>query len=128
VPIATVTIVVDASAMAAVLFDEEASGAVQQRIAMRTLVAPALLAVEIANVCVMRQRRYGEKVSAASTYAIFDGWNIGLLAVPHSEVVGLALATGLTAYDASYLWLARHLGCELVTLDRRLALAASAIR
>ncbi len=42
------------------------------------------------------------------------------------EVVSLALATGLTAYDASYLWLARLLGAELVTLDRRLAAAASA--
>jgi len=27
----------------------------------------------------------------------------------------------LTAYDASYLWLARALGGDLVTLDRKLA-------
>jgi predicted nucleic acid-binding protein len=39
------------------------------------------------------------------------------------EVVDLASATGLTAYDASYLWLARHLGAPLVTLDSRLARA-----
>ena len=32
---------------------------------------------------------------------------------------------GLSSYDASYLWLARRLGAELVTLDARLAAAAS---
>jgi predicted nucleic acid-binding protein len=32
----------------------------------------------------------------------------------------LAIETGLTAYDASYLWLARYLPAELVTLDRQL--------
>jgi predicted nucleic acid-binding protein len=35
----------------------------------------------------------------------------------------LAAATGLTAYDASYLWLARRLGADLVTLDKQLAKA-----
>ena len=48
------------------------------------------------------------------------------LPVDQAGVVVLATATGLTAYDASYLWLARHLQAELVTLDRRLAAAASA--
>ncbi len=36
------------------------------------------------------------------------------------EVVRLGLATGLTAYDAAYLWLARALGMPLVTLDKTL--------
>jgi len=38
----------------------------------------------------------------------------------------LALETGLTVYDASYLWLARRLGAELVTLDKALDAAARA--
>jgi predicted nucleic acid-binding protein len=41
--------------------------------------------------------------------------------VDHHAVVELALRTGLTTYDASYLWLARDLAIELVTLDRQLA-------
>ncbi len=36
-------------------------------------------------------------------------------------MVDLALESGLSAYDASYLWLALHLDAELITLDGRLA-------
>jgi predicted nucleic acid-binding protein len=40
-----------------------------------------------------------------------------------AEVLILAEQTGLTSYDASYLWLARRLNAELVTLDKQLAKA-----
>ena len=40
--------------------------------------------------------------------------------INQEEVVRLGLSTGLTAYDASYLWLSRVLGMPLVTLDRKL--------
>jgi predicted nucleic acid-binding protein len=40
--------------------------------------------------------------------------------VDHVAVVNLALDTGLSTYDASYLYLARHLSVPLVTFDRRL--------
>ena len=123
----TVTIVVDASAVAAMLLDEPSAQMVRDRIVGAALVAPTLLAFEIANVCVLRQRRRPTEHSlAASHYALFQRWDIALLPVEHAEVVALAAATGLTAYDASYLWLSRQLNADLVTLDRRLALAASA--
>jgi predicted nucleic acid-binding protein len=35
----------------------------------------------------------------------------------------MAKATGLSAYDASYLWLAGTLDADLVTLDKKLAAA-----
>jgi predicted nucleic acid-binding protein len=47
--------------------------------------------------------------------------------VDHAAVVEIALATRLTAYDASYLWLARELGAELVTLDGALERAAATL-
>jgi predicted nucleic acid-binding protein len=37
----------------------------------------------------------------------------------------MAEETGLTTDDASYLWVARELGAELVTWDRALAAAAT---
>jgi predicted nucleic acid-binding protein len=40
---------------------------------------------------------------------------------PMEAVLTLAAETGLTAYDASYLWLAMARDAELVTLDNRLA-------
>lgn len=46
-------------------------------------------------------------------------WNVAL-----GDAILLAESEKLTVYDASYLWLARRLGVELVTLDREL-LAAS---
>ena len=42
------------------------------------------------------------------------------VAVPGLEVLVLAAETGLTAYDAAYLWLARARDAELVTLDKKL--------
>jgi predicted nucleic acid-binding protein len=40
---------------------------------------------------------------------------VEIVAVDHAAALDLAEATGLTAYDASYFWLTRALGVELVT-------------
>jgi len=47
--------------------------------------------------------------------------------VDHDEVIRLARANNLTAYDASYLWLAQRLKAELVTLDNKMKEAAARI-
>lgn len=49
------------------------------------------------------------------------------MSVDHDAVVELAATAGLTAYDASYLWLSQQLSAELVTLDRQLERAAEAL-
>jgi predicted nucleic acid-binding protein len=46
---------------------------------------------------------------------------IGIVDVDHGSVLVLALRVRLSAYDASYPWLAREAATELITLDRRLA-------
>ena len=51
---------------------------------------------------------------------------IEAVSVDQHEVVALAETTGLSAYDAAYLWLTRRLGAGLVTLDRKLAAAMEA--
>jgi predicted nucleic acid-binding protein len=56
-------------------------------------------------------------------FGMLDRMEVGIVEVDHEEVLGLADRSGLTAYDASYLWLARRMGYELVTLDRRTAAA-----
>ncbi len=122
------TIVVDASAIIAVIFEEPSADAVEDRIIGQQLVAPIVLAFEVANACIIRKRRQPPvPLSAEELFELFEDWSVRLVPVDYGGVVAVAGATGLTAYDASYLWLARHLQCELVTLDRRLSQAASAI-
>lgn len=48
--------------------------------------------------------------------------------VPARDIAELALQTDLSAYDASYLWLAISRDAELVTLDRKLADANDRLR
>ena len=45
--------------------------------------------------------------------------NIHLEDVDHITALELALSTGLSTYDASYLQLSRSLGAPLITLDEK---------
>jgi predicted nucleic acid-binding protein len=116
--------VVDASALAAMLFGEPEADAIASRLADARLVAPALLGFELANVCLIKSRRHPEQRSAlAAAFRLRTHLAVEEIAVDHEAALELAVTTGLTVYDASYLWLARQLGAELVTLDQQLARA-----
>lgn len=113
--------VIDASALAALLFDEPEAALISQRIQGARLTAPTLLAFELANICRTKCRRHPDRAGDLSAaFGLRAQIRIEEMAVAHGEVVPLALQTGLTAYDASYLWLARRLNAELVTLDKQL--------
>ena len=128
-PTANAVEVVDASALAALLFGEPEAARVAERLATSRLVAPALLDFELANICVTKLRRHvGQRDAILSGLALRQRMAIEIVAVDHGAVVATAEATGLTAYDASYLWLARRLNAGLLTLDRRLAAAMEASR
>ena len=119
--------VVDASALAALLFGEAEGAAIAERLRDADLIAPALLPFEVANVCIKKMRRQPDQRDALRVaFGILDRMEVGIVEVDHDEVLGLADRSGLTADDASYLWLARRMSYELVTLDRRLAAAADA--
>jgi predicted nucleic acid-binding protein len=121
VPTATRIKVVDASALAALLFGESEGEEIARLLDGARLVAPALLGFELANVCLMKaRRRPEERVALAAAFALRGRVGVGEMAVDFDAALDLAMATGLTVYDASYLWLARQLGAELVTLDRAL--------
>jgi predicted nucleic acid-binding protein len=118
--------VVDASALAALLYGEPEAETVARRLGRARLVAPALLGFELANVCLVKSRRYPEQRSALMTaFRLRQRLGVEEVAIDHDSALGLASTTGLTAYDASYLWLAQQLGAELGTLDRQLAKTAA---
>ena len=118
--------VVDASALAALLFGEPEAEAAAARLDGARLVAPSLIAYELANVCLTKCRRHPDRREAIlAAFRLRARLGVEELAVDPARELDLALATGLTAYDASYLYLARRLGAELVTFDKALGRAAN---
>ena len=114
--------VVDASALAAVLFGEPAAEEVASRLEGNALAAPVLIEYELGNTCWKKCRRYPKLVKALTTGLETVGeLDLQLHDVDLVPVLQLAMRRNVTFYDASYLWLAQQLNAELVTLDERLA-------
>src|SRR5271154_1972915 len=104
---ATAVKVVDASALAAVMFNEPAADEIARRVRGATLTAPTLLSYEIVNACVTRLRRHPDlRDQILEAFALQGGLAIETAEVDHTG--GLALA-------------------ELVTLDGPLGRAAAAL-
>lgn len=119
------SVVVDASALGAVLYSEAESRVAQAALESKQLLAPTLLPYEIASIGLKKLRRkLIEPADAAAALGMYDAVSITLVPIDPVEVLSLAADKGLSLYDASYCWLARRLDVELITLDRRLAAAA----
>jgi len=112
------TKVVDACAVAALLFGEPEAQFVAEKLGDSHLVTPTLFYYELANICWKKIRRHPEKRdSLLEAHALVNRMEIEEAEVSIAEVLLLADQENLTVYDASYLWLSRRLGYELVTLD-----------
>jgi predicted nucleic acid-binding protein len=119
-------VVVDASALAALTFHEPTTRNLAAEIDNTTIHAPWLLKFELANVAMVKSRRQPDatpEIFAALALALNDSSDIVWHDVQAIDVALMAKATGLSAYDASYLWLAGTLDADLVTLDKKLAAA-----
>jgi len=127
-----VTFVVDASVTLAWCFDDELSqraDLVLDRLTKENAVAPAIWPLEVANGLRSAERR--NRLAAGE----LPGLRQLLSALPIrvepvsldgalSEVLEMARALELTAYDAAYLAVAVRHGLPLATLDDRLRTAA----
>ena len=119
-------IVIDASALAAVIFDEPESSAVLAELGDAALCAPRLIGYEMANIAATKARRRPEAIEQlAAQLAAFVASPPVLFDVNWQAVFDIASKAGLSAYDAAYLWLAEELDMKLVTLDKRLAASAT---
>ena len=119
-------LVVDASVLAAVTFGEPEAEEWARRLDGAAVFAPRLLQYELQSVA---RKKCAEHPSEAGAIVAALGRSLdpttGITWVDPdpADVVLLANATGLTAYDANYLCLAGLLGADLATADRRLAAA-----
>lgn len=113
--------VIDASALAAIAFAEPGADAVIDLIDGHRLHAPTLIVFELTNVAWKRAKKQPAATALfLQALEVLEGLGLRFRGIDQGEVVRLGLATGLTAYDAAYLWLARALAMPLVTLDKKL--------
>lgn len=125
-------LVLDASLVIAACFEEDHTTFAQEIVETHLasdMFAPALLPWEFANVLWKKCRRSEiSQGQAAESGGYLDSLRLiyaaGTSGRQVSELAGLALRSGLTAYDAAYLSLALELSVPLATTDRELARAA----
>ncbi|MCK5418963.1 MAG: type II toxin-antitoxin system VapC family toxin [Desulfobacterales bacterium] len=114
--------VVDASALGALVFGEPKAEAIASELMGATLAAPPLLRFELASICLKKIKKHSTQAQEIlAAFRLSKRLAIEIVEVVHPEVIQLARKTGLTTYDASYLWLAYQLNGQVVTLDKRLA-------
>jgi predicted nucleic acid-binding protein len=121
-----VSVVVDASVVAAALVDGGADGAwAADLLAGETLAAPALMPVEVASV--LRRASAAGRVSGdVASQAHADLLDLRVELFPYAAVAARVweLCHNVTSYDAWYIALAEELGIPLATFDVRLRAAA----
>lgn len=114
--------VIDASALGALAFAEPDADEVLEATEGEELSAPLLLPFELTNIAWKKIRKRPDAISTL-TGQLLDALSVpvSLVDVDGEAILQLAVTHRITAYDASYLWLARHLNASLVTLDVNLS-------
>ena len=123
------TVVIDASALVAVLVDSGPEGAwAESLITDGQLVGPELVLAEASNI-LRRLEQAGDisRIEATGSYNDLIQLDIELFPfAPFAKRIW-ELRGNLTCYDAWYVALAEALDCPLATLDRRIARASGPI-
>lgn len=119
--------VIDTSALLAVLLAEPERDALITATAGVVLFAPASLPWEVGNALVAATRRQRLTASNAQrAWLAYETIPLRLLEVDVAQAMTTAVELGLYAYDAYMLELARQRRLPLLTLDKQLAAAALA--
>jgi len=113
--------VVDASAVAAVVFEEPEAAPLVATV-RGELLAPSLIRYELANLCLTKLRRASADAAVTlKRYRLLRDLDLRTTEPDWHALPELAGRWGLSAYDAAYLDVALRERLPLVTLDARLA-------
>jgi predicted nucleic acid-binding protein len=113
--------VVDASALGALVFGEPKADRISKTLSDEPMAAPPLIWFELASICLKKIKDHpSQKIMILEAFDLARRLNIEMIEVDHLAVIALAEETGLTTYDASYIWLALEMKGELVTLDTKM--------
>lgn len=115
-------VVVDASALASLIRQDDRAASVRQAIGDAEMAAPDLVNLEVLSV-LRGDKARGDMSARRATAAMTDLAEAPLRTFATGRLVEdvWSLRRNLTTYDAAYVALARQLGCPLVTADERLA-------
>ncbi len=127
--------VLDCSVTMTWCFDDEATpytDAVRDSLAEHQAVVPSLWCLEVANATIMGERR--KRLDEARSQRFIVLIQALPIVIDHEnssrafgDIMHLARAHQLSAYDAAYLGLAIRLGLPLACLDGKLKTAAAAV-
>ena len=120
------TLVVDSSVLVAALVDQGSDGVwAESAVASGALFAPQMVLAEVGNTLrKLEQAREISGLEATLAYRDLARFDVQLAPfAPFAERVW-SLRENVTCYDAWYVALAEELGCQLMTLDRRLSRAS----
>jgi len=119
-------IVIDTSALLAVILDEPERDRIVQLTAGNTLIGPGAIPWEVGNAfsAMLKQKRLTiDEVHAG--FAIYESIPVQFVEPDFSHALSLADQTGMYAYDAYFLDCAIRHNAPLLTLDRVLKTAAN---
>lgn len=115
-------VVIDASALLAVLLDEPEREMIVESTKGASLVAPASLVYEVGNALSSLMRR--QSLSIAESVAVYHAFvriSIRLIEPDMQAAILVSGEESIYAYDAYFIVCAERMGIPLLTLDRKLA-------
>lgn len=114
-------LVVDASVVAALLFNEPDADRIAERLTDATLVAPSTIRLDLDQLCLDRIcKNHTTAENYLTALTLFDDMALTLIEQDHVDVVRYAFEHGVAINHAHYLCLRSSLATELVTLDNSL--------
>ena len=115
-------VVIDASALLAVLLDEPEREMIVESTKGASLVAPASLVYEDGNALSSLMRRQSLSIAESITvYHAFVRISIRLIEPDMQAAILVSGEESIYAYDAYFIVCAERMGIPLLTLDRKLA-------